>query len=205
MIYASGIILVLHYAVFTSIASPAGRPDLARRAAYPHITAAPALYYAHENELMPRQEDPCTVQCAVCALYAPCETCTISLSTPAGIECCTSKLANEAACPSNNGAKTAATYTLGSLTFSGNPTSLVIGSSTLTAGGVAVTVSGHTLSIPTTATDGGIVQDGTTTSLGAPIATAGPGTGEAASSVEGQTVISATVSGSVSFIHHASP
>ena len=150
------------------------------RDAHPQITAAPVIGALHENELL-RRQDTCTWACAVCAMYAPCETC-VSLSTPAGIECCTSKLADQSACPTGNVPpdSTIYIYTLGSLTLYGDPTSLVIGSNTLTPGGALATASGHTLSLPTTVTGGGVVEDGTTTALGTPISTVvGTGTGPA--------------------------
>ena len=160
-------------------------PRFAVRDAHPQITAAPVLGVVSENELL-RRQDSCTWPCAVCALYAPCENC-VSLSTPVGIECCTSKLADQSACPTANVPpdSTIYIYTLGTLTLFGNPTSLMIGSDTLTPGGSAATTDGHTLSIPksypnasTTATGGSLVEDGTTTTLGTPISTVtGTGSG----------------------------
>ena len=153
-------------------------PRFAVRDAHPQITAAPVLGTVPENELL-RRQDSCTWACAVCALYAPCENC-VSLSTPVGIECCTSKLADQSACPTANvpPESTIYIYTLETLTLFGNPTSLVVGSDTLTPGGSAATTDGHTLSIPmsypnasTTATGGSLVEDGTTTTLGTPIST----------------------------------
>ena len=162
-------------------------PRFAVRDAHPQITAAPVLGTIPEYELL-RRQDSCTWACAVCALYAPCENC-VSLSTPAGIECCTSKLADQSACPTANvpPESTIYIYTLETLTLFGNPTSLVIGSDTLTPGGSAATTDGHTLSIPmsypnasTTAT-GRLVEDGTTATLGTPISTV-TGTGRAPAS-----------------------
>ena len=160
-------------------------PRFAVRDAHPQITAAPVLGAIPENELL-RRQDSCTWACAVCAMYAPCENC-VSLSTPVGIECCTSKLADQSACPTANVPpdSTIYIYTLGTLTLFGNPTSLVIGSDTLTPGGSAATTDGHTLSVPmsypnasTTATGGSLVEDGTTTTLGTPISTVtGTGSG----------------------------
>ena len=148
------------------------------RDAHPQTTAAPVIGALHENELLRRQGN-CTWACAVCAMYAPCEAC-VSLSTPAGMACCTSKLADQNACPTGNVPpdSTISIYTLGSLTFYGHPTSLVIESNTLTPGGPPATVNGHTLWLPATATGGGVVEDGTTTALGTPISTVvGTGTG----------------------------
>ena len=162
-------------------------PRFAVRDAHPQITATPVLGTVLENELL-RRQDSCTWACAVCALYAPCENC-VSLSTPVGIECCTSKLADQSACPTANvpPESTIYIYTLETLTLFGNPTSLVVGSDTLTPGGSAATTDGHTLSIPmsypnasTTATGGSLVEDGTTTTLGTPISTVtGTGRGPA--------------------------
>ena len=155
-------------------------PKFAIEAAHPQITAAPALGAISEKELL-RRQDSCTWACAICALYAPCENC-VSLSAPAGIECCTSKLADQSACPTANVPhdSTIFVYTLGTLTLYGNPTSLVIGSETLTPGGPLATADSHTLSIPTNATSGGLVEDGTPTTLGTPISTVvGTGSGPA--------------------------
>lgn len=148
------------------------------RDAHPQITAAPIIGALHKNELLHRQ-DTCTWPCAVCALYAPCETC-VSLSTPAGMACCTSKLADQSACPTSDVPpdSTIYIYTLGSLTIYGQPTSLVIGSNTLTPGGPPATANGHAFSLPANVTGGGVVEDGTTTTLGTPISTVvGTGTG----------------------------
>ena len=153
-------------------------PRFAVKYAHPQITAAPVLGAVSEHELL-RRQDSCTWACAVCALYAPCENC-VSLNTPAGMECCTSKLADQSACPTANVPpdSTIYLYTVGSLTLFGNPTSLVIDSATLTPGGAAATAEGHTLSLPITATGGGLVEDGTTTTLGTPISTViGTGSG----------------------------
>lgn len=155
-------------------------PRFAVRDAHPQITAAPVLGAVPENELL-RRQDSCTWACAVCALYAPCENC-VSLSTPAGMECCTSKLADQSACPTANvpADSTIYIYTLGTLTVFGNPTSLVIDSQTLTPGGAPIIASGHTLSVPATATGGGLVEDGTAITLGTPISTVvGTGSGPA--------------------------
>lgn len=155
-------------------------PRFAVRDAHPQITAAPVLGAVPENELL-RRQDSCTWACAVCALYAPCENC-VSLSTPAGMECCTSKLADQRACPTANvpADSTIYIYTLGTLTIFGNPTSLVIDSQTLTPGGAPVTASGHTLSVPATSTGGGLFEDGTAITLGTPISTVvGTGSGPA--------------------------
>ena len=56
-------------------------------------------------------------------------------------------------------------YTLDGIAFTGNPTSLVAGNSTLTPGGPSLTSSGHTIAIPASATGGEIQADGTTTFL----------------------------------------
>ena len=92
-------------------------PRFAVRDAHPQITAAPVLGAVSENELL-RRQDSCTWACAVCALYAPCENC-VSLSTPVGIDCCTSKLADQSACPTANvpPESTIYIYTLGTLTL----------------------------------------------------------------------------------------
>ena len=161
-------------------------PRFAVRDAHPHITAAPDSGAMTENQLL-RRQNSCTWACAVCALYAPCENC-VSLSTPAGIECCTSKLADQSACPTANvpPESTIYIYTLNTLTLYGNPTSLVIGSQTVTPGGNPAIVQGHTFSVPTTATGGGLVEDGTTTTLGTPISTV-IGTGNGPFSTSGPT------------------
>lgn len=161
-------------------------PRFAVRDAHPQITAAPGSGAIPGNELLHRQ-DSCTWACAVCALYAPCENC-VSLSTPVGIECCTSKLADQSACPTANvpPESTIYIYTLNTLTLFGNPTSLIIGSQTVTPGGTPAIVQGHTLSVPITATGGGLVEDGTSTTLGTPISTV-IGTGSGLSSTSGPT------------------
>ena len=167
-------------------------PRFGVRAPRPQITPAPDLGTVYSNGYL-RRQDSCTWQCAVCAMYAPCETC-ISLSTPAGMECCTSKLADQSACPTGNvpSDSTIYLYTVDStLTLYRNPTSLVMGTNTLTPGATPATANGHTLSIPTTAanyTGGGIIEDGTTRTLGTPISTiVGTGTVSVSSSTNTNT------------------
>ena len=163
----------------------------------PLITARPEIGVAYGIELLPRATS-CTWQCAVCAMYAPCSTC-VTLSTPPGIECCTSKLENQSLCPTKIPLPPESTfyvYVIQSLTFFGRPTSLHIGTETLTKGGPSIIVSGHTLSIPTKGT-GVLVDDGTSTSLGSPVQTV-IGTGTQKTTVEGTT----TAGGKENSIHH---
>ena len=161
-------------------------PRYTVRDAHPQITAAPGFGAIPRPQHL-RRQDSCTWACAVCALYAPCEDC-VSLSTPAGIECCTSKLADQSACPTANvpPESTIYIYTLDTLTVFGNPTSLIVGSQTITPGGTPAILQGHTLSVPTNATSGRLVEDGTTTTLGIPISTV-IGTGSGPSSTSGLT------------------
>ncbi|KAL8788413.1 MAG: hypothetical protein Q9195_007292 [Heterodermia aff. obscurata] len=60
---------------------------------------------------------------------------------------------------------TSSTYTLAGVTFTGNPTSLAAGSTTLTPGGSPLTSNGHTFIVPATATSGIISVDGKPTTL----------------------------------------
>ena len=62
------------------------------------------------------------------------------------------------------------TYTIDGVLFTGNPTSLVAGTTTLTPGGSAFTSKGHTFKIPASATSGIIDVDGKTTTLQSPAA-----------------------------------
>lgn len=160
--YSWSVFLALQYLSFHCLASPV---DI--RETRPQITAAPVLGAIYENELL-RRQDSCTYARAVCAMYAPCATCISLSNTPAGMDCCTSKLADQNACPTGAvpAGSTIFIYTLGSLTLYGNPTSLVIADDTLTPGGTPATVEDHTLSIPAPLTAGAIIEDGTATTLG---------------------------------------
>lgn len=60
---------------------------------------------------------------------------------------------------------TLSTYTVDGIPLTGNPTSLVSGSNTLTPGAAPVTISSHILSIPISASEGQISVDGTLTTL----------------------------------------
>lgn len=62
------------------------------------------------------------------------------------------------------------TYTIDGIIFTGNPTSLALGSTTLTPGGLPLTMSGHTIAIPATATGGFVIVDGSLTALPIPVA-----------------------------------
>ena len=63
-------------------------------------------------------------------------------------------------------------YTIDGVTFTGNPTSLAAGSTTLTPGGLPFTSKGHTFLIPVSATGGVISVDGKPTTLLLPSAQA---------------------------------
>ncbi len=60
------------------------------------------------------------------------------------------------------------TYSIDGVGFTGNPSSLVAGSTTLTPGGAPLITSSHTFSIPVSATGGQINVDGTLTTLPSP-------------------------------------
>lgn len=60
------------------------------------------------------------------------------------------------------------TYIIDGISFEGNPSSLVLGSVTLTAGASLLTASGHIIAIPTSATDGQVQVDGTPFPLSIP-------------------------------------
>lgn len=60
------------------------------------------------------------------------------------------------------------TYTIAGFAFTGNPTSLARGSTTLTPGGSPLTMSGHTLAIPASVTGGVISVDGRLITLPVP-------------------------------------
>ena len=62
-------------------------------------------------------------------------------------------------------ARTTSTYTLVGVTFTGNPTSLAVGSTTLTRGGSPLISNGHTFLIPATPTGSVINIDGKPTTL----------------------------------------
>ena len=66
------------------------------------------------------------------------------------------------------------TYSIDGVGFTGNPTSLVAGSTTLTPGGAPLITSSHTFSIPVSATGGQINVDGTLTTLPGPRTSSGP-------------------------------
>lgn len=110
---------------------------------------------------------------ARCAFFSHLMRTVRSVSAPAGMECCTSKLANPCACLVINvpPASTIFFYVLEILTLYGNPTTLFIGNETLTPGAAPTTLSGHSLTVPTTVTGRGLVDNGTPTSLGNPIST----------------------------------
>lgn len=75
--------------------------------------------------------------------------------------------------PSQSGSITTgptSTYKIDGITFSGNPTSLAVGSTTLTPGGLPFTSKGHTFLIPTSATGGLVSVDGKPTTLPFPSA-----------------------------------
>ncbi|KAL8765768.1 MAG: hypothetical protein Q9209_007276 [Squamulea sp. 1 TL-2023] len=63
------------------------------------------------------------------------------------------------------GASSSTTYIIADITLTGNPTSLVVGDSTLTPGGAPVTVFSHTLQIPSSASGKAINIDGQQTQL----------------------------------------
>ena len=71
------------------------------------------------------------------------------------------------------------TYSIDGVGFTGNPSSLVAGSTTLTPGGAPLITSSHTFSIPASATGGQINVDGTLTTLPSP--RTGSGSSSAAS------------------------
>ena len=137
----------------------------------PVITAGPGLGVAYGIELLPRAQT-CSWICAPCVPITTCTTCGTHATATIAIECCSMEL-DTSPCPTTTALPPGSTiyvYTVQTLTFAGRPTSLEIGTNTLTAGGSAITVSGHIFSIPTKGT-GGIIEDGSTTSLGSPIAT----------------------------------
>ncbi|KAL8906433.1 MAG: hypothetical protein Q9171_006278 [Xanthocarpia ochracea] len=78
------------------------------------------------------------------------------------------------------GASSSTTYIIAGITLTGNPTSLVVGDTTLTPGGAPVTVFSHTLQIPSSASGKAINIDGQQTQLPPPVASSlAPSTGGA--------------------------
>ena len=78
------------------------------------------------------------------------------------------------------GASSSTTYVIAGITLTGNPTSLVVGDTTLTPGGAPVTVFPHTLQIPSSASGKAINIDGQQTQLPPPVASSpAPSTGGA--------------------------
>jgi len=74
-------------------------------------------------------------------------------------------------------------YSIHGVLLTGNPTSLAVGSTTLTPGGIPLTISGHTLAIPASATGGAISIDGSLTTLPKPP----PSTATKSGAVQGST------------------
>ena len=89
------------------------------------------------------------------------------------------------------------TYTVNGIPLTGNPTDLLVGSTTLTAGEPALTISGHVVSL---ATGGTLVVDGRTTILSADVSLASLDNGNGAVGTFSATAASVAAGGNGGFV-----